>query len=101
MLRWIRPTAKQFNIYWLNGTKNYEPDFVVETEQCIYMIETKRADELEKDSVIAKKEAAQQYCKRASAYTTENGGKPWKYVIVAHDNVSRTVSFEYIIAISM
>ena len=101
VLRWIRPTAKQFNIYWLNGTKNYEPDFVVETEQCIYMIETKRADELEKDSVIAKKEAAQQYCKRASAYTTENGGKPWKYVIVAHDNVSRTVSFEYIIAISM
>ena len=54
ILKWLRPVKKQFNIYWNNGTKNYEPDFIVETADSIYMIETKRADEIEKDSVLAK-----------------------------------------------
>lgn len=100
VLRWLRPVPKQFNIYWLNGTKNYEPDFVVETADTIYMIETKRADEIEKDTVLAKKEAAKEYCKQVSLYTKENGGKPWRYVIVAHNNVTRTASFDYVIGVS-
>ena len=101
ILKWLRPVSKQFNIYWANGSKNYEPDFVVETTDCIYMIETKRADEVDKDTVLAKKEAAVKYCQSVSEFTTKNGGKPWKYVIIAHNNVSRTSTFEYIIAKSV
>ena len=101
VLKWLRPVKKQFNIYWNNGTKNYEPDFIVETADSIYMIETKRADEIEKDSVLAKKDAALKYCQAVSVFTAKNGGKPWKYAIIAHDNVARTASFEYIIAKSL
>ena len=101
VLKWLRPVKKQFNIYWADESKKYEPDFVVEIEDCIYMIETKRADELDKDTVLAKKEAALKYCQSVSEYNSQNGGKPWKYVLVAHDNVSRTASFKYITATSI
>lgn len=98
VIRWLRPAPNQFRIYWANNSKRYEPDFIVETNDFIYMIETKRADEIDKDEVLAKKMAAEEYCRNATEYTAENGGKPWKYVIIAHDIVSRSSSFEYLLA---
>ena len=100
VLRWLRPAKEQFSIYWSNGSKIYEPDFIVETEDCIYMIETKAANEVANEEVQMKKQAAEEYCRHASEYTAENGGKPWKYVLLSHDKVSRTASFDYMIAIS-
>jgi hypothetical protein len=42
----------------------------------------------------------EEYCRYATEYTAENGGKSWKYAIIAHDLVSRSSSFEYVMAIS-
>ena len=98
VLRWLRPAKEQFNIYWSNGSKRYEPDFIVETEDCIYMIETKAANEVANEEVQMKKQAAEEYCRHASEYTAENNGKPWKYILLAHDKVERTSSFDYLIA---
>lgn len=98
VLRWLRPAREQFNIYWSNGSKRYEPDFIVETTDCIYMIETKAANEVANEEVQMKKQAAEEYCNHASEYTTENGGKPWKYILLPHNTVERTASFEYLIA---
>lgn len=98
VLRWLRPATNQFNIYWSNGSKKYEPDFVVETDDCIYLVETKAAKDISDDDVVAKQRAAEEYCRHASDYTSANGGKPWKYAIVAHDNVDRTHSLEYVLA---
>jgi outer membrane protein TolC len=36
--------------------------------------------------------------KNASEYTAANGGKPWKYALLAHDVVDRTSSFQYLMA---
>ena len=42
VLKWMRPSIKQFDIYYgPGGINRYEPDFVVETSDKIYMIETK------------------------------------------------------------
>ena len=98
VLRWLRPAREQFSIYWSNGSKRYEPDFIVETADCIYMIETKAANEVTNEEVQMKKQAAEEYCHHASEFTAENGGKPWKYVLLPHDSVDRTASFEYLIA---
>ena len=98
VIRWLRPAPNQFRIYWANNSKRYEPDFIVEKADAIYMIETKRADEINKDEVVAKKMAAEEYCKNATEYTAENGGKQWKYAMFAHDIVSRSSSFEYLLA---
>ena len=39
-----------------------------------------------------------EYCKNATEFTTANGGKPWKYALLAHDVVDRTSSFQYLMA---
>lgn len=97
--RWLRPASSQFNIYWSNGSRRYEPDFVVETDKVIYMVETKAAKDVTADDVLAKKRAAETYCENASEYTKANGGKPWKYVLLAHDKVDRTSSFDFLVAV--
>lgn len=96
--RWLRPAPTQFSIYWGNGAHRYEPDFVVETDDAIYLVETKAANNLEDPDVLAKKKAALEYCKNASEYTAANGGKPWKYALLAHNVVDRTSSFHYLMA---
>ena len=98
VLRWLRPAREQFSIYWSNGSKRYEPDFIVETAEAIYMVETKAATNVSTDEVQQKKAAAEEYCRHASEFTAENGGKPWRYILLPHDTVDRTASFEYLIA---
>ncbi len=100
VLRWLRPAPNQFNIYWANGAKRYEPDFIVETSECIYMIETKALKDISDEDVQAKKKAAEEYCKNATEYTLKNGGKPWRYHLLRHDVVERSSSFEYLMALS-
>jgi len=96
VIKWLRPAPSQFRIYWDNNSKRYEPDFIVETKDFIHMIEVKRADQLEEGTVLAKKLAAERFCKYASEYTAANQGKQWKYIILPHDIISRTVNFSYL-----
>ena len=93
ILKWLRPVPNQFKIYWGNGTHIYEPDFVVETKDKIYMIETKAEKDMSNEVVIEKKRAAEEYCSVVSKVTT----KPWQYVLIPHDAVIRTKQFEFII----
>lgn len=97
ILRWLRPAPNQFNIYWGNGARKYEPDFIVETDNAIYMIETKASKETNNEEVIEKRAAAELYCERATEFTTANGDKPWHYIMLRHDLVTRTNSFNYLI----
>lgn len=94
--KWLRPAPNQFRIYWDNNSKRYEPDFIAETIDAIYMIEVKRADQVEDQSVLAKKIAAEHYCKNASEFTTQSGGKQWKYLLLPHNEISRTNSIGYL-----
>ncbi len=39
VIKWLRPAKKQFHIYWDPENKHlYEPDFVVETNEAIYIV---------------------------------------------------------------
>jgi len=91
-LKWLRPARNQFYIYYDRNTKRYEPDFVVEPAQAIYMVETKKAGNIDTDVVQKKKIAAQNYCAAASAYTATTGGKPWNYLLIPHDAVMLNMS---------
>jgi type III restriction enzyme len=96
--KWLRPAPNQFRIYWDNRSKRYEPDFIVETQSTIYMIEVKRSDQVEEESVLAKKVAAELYCKYASDYTAINGGKKWQYMLIPHDEISKTLTLNFLVA---
>jgi type III restriction enzyme len=97
VLRWLRPAPNQFNIYWSNGAKKYEPDFIVETDIAIYMVETKASKDVNSNEVNEKRAAAELYCERAAEFTMANGGKPWRYIMIRHDIVTRTNSFSFLI----
>ena len=98
VIKWLRPAYDQFRIYWDGSSKRYEPDFVVETEDTIYMVEPKSSANINDADVLAKKEAAIKYCKYATEFTSQNKGKQWKYLLVPHTEISRTINFDLLIA---
>jgi type III restriction enzyme len=85
--KWLRPAQRQFRIYYGQEGKLYVPDFVVECEDVIYMVEPKMAKDMEAKDVLDKAVVARAYCKYASAHTAEYGGKPWRYALVPHTAV--------------
>ncbi|MFH1093952.1 MAG: DEAD/DEAH box helicase family protein [Candidatus Omnitrophota bacterium] len=93
VLKWLRPAQSQFNIYWKHNSRQYTPDFVVETQDSIYMVETKKEGDIETSDVQAKSKAALEYCKNATKFTTEHDGKPWKYVLIPHNAVLINMGF--------
>jgi type III restriction enzyme len=93
VLRWLRPSLPQFMLYWDNNSRRYIPDFVVETEKTIYLVEIKASIQLHDAEVTEKADAARKYCETASLYNQQNGGKNWEYVMIAHDRVSSNMTF--------
>lgn len=87
---WLRPVAGQFNIYYRSGVNQpeYVPDFVASTATHNLIIETKKSIDFQLDDVKAKTLAAFEWCKHASAYSQQHGGKPWKYILIPHDQVA-------------
>lgn len=95
VLKWLRPAANQFNIYWDYNLKEYRPDFVVEDSNYIYLVETKKEKELNANDVKSKAKAALEYCVNATEYNIQNGGKPWKYLLIPHNVVRLNMSLEF------
>jgi type III restriction enzyme len=88
VLKWFKPGRNVFQIHWRTGIDegNYEPDFVVETEGAIYLCEPKAKDQMEDPVVLAKAEAAAQWCHHA----TEVCEKPWSYLLIPHDAIDES-----------
>jgi type III restriction enzyme len=97
VLKWLRPAKNQFQIYWKHNSSRYIPDFVVETPDTIYMVETKKEGDIDTGEVQEKATAAAEYCKHATDFTTKHKGKPWKYVIIPHNAVLANMSFRTLV----
>lgn len=90
--KWFRPVKGQFQIFYKYGAEQpeYVPDFVAEAKGKIYMVETKARNELTDPEVHAKADAAAKWCQRARDYAQSNGGKPWQYLIIPHDEINES-----------
>ena len=95
VLKWMRPSMKQFNIYWDHHSRLYEPDFVVETNEDCYLIEVKASNEMDASEVQEKANAAVEYCKLATDYAKEHDKKPWKYLLIPHNEIMASRDFSY------
>ena len=94
VLKWLRPAPRQFNITWgILSPRQYEPDFVAETNDAIYLIEVKAEKDMTSADVQEKAKAAIQFCKYATEYNAEHGEKPWKYALIPHDKISMQMGF--------
>ncbi|AHH48944.1 type III restriction endonuclease subunit R [Pseudomonas aeruginosa] len=90
--KWFKPAKGQFKIFYKMGTEQpeYIPDFVAETDSTILMVETKARGDINTQEVQAKAAAALQWCQHASDFTASAGGKPWRYLLVPHDEVNES-----------
>jgi type III restriction enzyme len=94
VLKWLRPAERQFQIYWAHNSRKYTPDFVVETKEAIYIVETKMQREMDSSEVKEKATAALDYCKKATRFNEANAKKPWKYLLIPHEEVQFNMSFK-------
>ena len=92
VLKWLRPAPRQFNLFY-NGNRRYEPDFVVETEDFMYLIEVKGEDRINDEDNLAKKERAIRYCKAANDYCEGHNLKGWKYLYIPSQQIQTNSSF--------
>ncbi len=84
--KWLKPSRAQFQIEYRSGD-NYEPDFVIETNDCMLIAEVKASNDLADVVVQAKARAATKWCKAATQHAAETGGKPWSYALIGDDQI--------------
>jgi type III restriction enzyme len=94
--KWFKPGRGQFQIFykWGADQHDYQPDFVAETADTIYMLEPKKSKEMEDAEVLAKKDAAVPWCRHASDHAAKHGGKPWKYLLIPHDVIAENMTLK-------
>ena len=96
VIKWLRPHSSEFTIKYNSGN-NYEPDFVVETEDTMYLTEVKGEDKINNPDVIAKKQSALKYCETVSKWCRENGYKEWKYLFIPSLQIKANSTFKQLV----
>jgi type III restriction enzyme len=96
--KWFKPAKGQFQIYYKSGADylEYQPDFVAETADVIYMLEPKRRNEMTAPDVVAKKDVAVKWCIHATEHAKTCSGKPWKYLLIPHDAIAENVTLVWL-----
>ncbi|MEC5128370.1 DEAD/DEAH box helicase family protein [Verrucomicrobiales bacterium BCK34] len=93
--KWFKPASGQFSVYYRIGSqseRSYEPDFVVETSECKYLVEVKREDQTNNEEVLAKAEAGAAFCEQATAHAATVGATPWAYLLIPDTVIQSNMS---------
>jgi type III restriction enzyme len=95
-IKWFKPAKGQFQLFYRHGAEHleYQPDFAAETDKAIYMLEPKAANQMNDPIVLAKKEAAIQWCANATNYAQSYGGKPWRYLLIPHNEIATNITLK-------
>ena len=88
--KWFKPAKGQFQIFYRLGVEHpeYIPDFVVETAHYLLICETKARNDMGNEEVKAKADAGAVWCQHATAHSLKIGTKPWKYLLIPHDQLT-------------
>jgi|GEM_PF-4871146 len=86
---WLRVPDGQLEIFY--GLGDYNPDLIADDGKIIYLIEVKRADEVDDTVVQRKAAAALAWCQVATQVGL--GDRQWVYRLVPHDCIDPTDSF--------
>ncbi|HEX7853472.1 MAG TPA: DEAD/DEAH box helicase family protein [Sphingobium sp.] len=97
VLKWLRPASGQFDIEYDRG-RRYEPDFVVECDDCKLIVEVKAEDELADPIVLEKERAAKAWVKNANEFAGDGDGKLWRYILLADTHVTESLTFAGLLA---
>jgi type III restriction enzyme len=100
--KWFKPVSGQFQIFYKDGIhhREYLPDFVAELDDKVILVETKARRDIGDVLVESKAEAARKWCANATDYLVKNGGKPWEYLLIPHDEVQENRDLEGFVSVS-
>lgn len=76
----------------------YCPDFVVETGDAKYIIETKSENQVKDAIVQAKAKVAKDWCSNATTFELQHGGKTWHYLLIPHTTFVADRSFAKLVS---
>ena len=94
VLRFIKPPLNQLGLFYKAG-KQYNPDFIVETDDAKYVIEIKAANRTEDIDVLDKAKSAIQWCSCATDVDTDH--KPWYFKLIPGQEIIIGNTFKYMI----
>jgi type III restriction enzyme len=94
--KWFKPANGQFQIYYSHdgGQPEYQPDFVAETGDTIYMLEPKAQNQMDDPVVLMKRDVAVLWCQRASDHAATYQGKQWKYLLIPHNVIAENMTLK-------
>lgn len=92
VIKWLRPASGQFKIHW-QGSQLYEPDFIVETDDSIYIVEIKAYNRTKDEEVLLKSKAAREYCHNVNTLYTGTDKKQWRHMLLMDREISRSADF--------
>lgn len=95
--KWLKPPLDTIQIYYFDlehNQRTYNPDFVVQTDSCTYLIETKATNMMSDALVLRKKQAALERTKAVN--------ESWlfgkrQYVLVPDEIINENMTFDGII----
>ena len=98
VVRFIKPPLNQLGLFYRAG-KQYNPDFLVETKDCKYMVEVKAANQVNNEDVQEKARAGVKWCECASKVDAD--GKEWKYRLVSGEDIIIGNTLKYILGLAV
>lgn len=98
VVRFIKPPLNQLGLFYRAG-KQYNPDFLVETKNCKYMVEVKAANQVNNEDVQEKARACVKWCECASKVDAD--GKEWKYRLVSGEDIIIGNTLKYILGLAV
>lgn len=98
VVRFIKPPLNQLGLFYRAG-KQYNPDFLVETKDCKYMVEVKVANQVNNEDVQEKARAGVKWCECASKVDADD--KKWKYRLVSGEDIIIGNTLKYILGLAV
>lgn len=98
VVRFIKPPLNQLGLFYRAG-KQYNPDFLVETKDCKYMVEVKAANQVNNEEVQEKARAGVKWCECASKVDADD--KKWKYRLVSGEDIIIGNTLKYILGLAV
>lgn len=98
VVRFIKPPLNQLGLFYRAG-KQYNPDFLVETKDCKYMVEVKAPNQVNNEDVQEKARAGVKWCECASKVDAD--GKEWKYRLVSGEDIIIGNTLKYILGLAV
>ena len=99
VIKWVKPSRGVFSFIYYTKNSSYEPDFIVETTDTMYLIEIKRRSDLETSEVVQKGKAAAYWCNLATDYASKYNSKLWTYLLIPHDALHLSMTLQGLVAL--